>query len=101
MSPSPESLELLPSNAVIDVPAIVACCPYCDAALRVSANSWTEQRGIWIADGIDVHCTNEPDIDSDEWGAWFGCHSYMPYVYQLPVDNRIMVWLEYRFHFDL
>jgi len=43
----------------------------------------------------------EPDIVSDDWDDWWETHNEMPYVYQLPVDEKIKSWMYKRFRFDL
>ena len=96
-------LQLLQTDAVIDVPTDVAVCPYCKAALQVRCEQWTEQDdGSWAAENVHAECTAEPDIeDEDEWEDWLKFHSDMPYVYQLPVDTRVEEWVKSHYRFDL
>lgn len=75
------------------MPRRVAVCPYCHASLEFQATSWDEGGdGRWRVDSGDTTCTAEPDIDSDEWNDWWEHHRQMPYVYQLPVDERVREW---------
>ena len=83
----------MPFAEGIDVPRAVATCPYCDASLFVQANGWDLEPTRWEVATAQVDCTAEPDIDTDEWNDWWNAHRHMPYVYQLPVDEKVMRWL--------
>jgi hypothetical protein len=85
--------EVYPFDDQTPVPSEVAVCPYCDAPLEVSAYSWTEEGGRWLPDGFMSFCMSEPDVDLDEWDDWWDVHRVMPYVYQLPVDEKIREWM--------
>ena len=94
--------ELLPTNTMLDVPVDVAVCPYCGAALYIQFEQWGQQEdGSWVAENVHGSCVTEPDILSDEWQQWFNCHCIMPYVYQLPVDQRIEKWVSEHSRFDI
>ena len=94
-------LQLLPTDAVIDVPADVAVCPYCQAPLSITFTAWEQQEdGSWAADELSCDCTTEPDIDTAEWPAWMKQHTYMPYVYMLPVHIKVRAWVYTRYRFD-
>jgi hypothetical protein len=78
-------------------------CPYCEGDLTYRANGWEQdENNLWKADSFDMDCSTEPDIDSDEWEDWFQQHSDMPYVYQLPVDEKVKAAINknYRFLLD-
>jgi hypothetical protein len=95
---------IIPADQVIDVPEAVAVCPYCGAKLTVTCDGWVKgEDGAFQADSISVDCIEEPDMEVhlSEWQAWLECHSDMPYVYQLPVDEKIRAWLNANFRFDL
>jgi len=80
----------------IPVPREIATCPICDADIVVEdVNEWESDSGKPI--GISLECTTEPDIDSDEWKDWHRDHWSMPYVYWLPVENRVMRWAQKNF----
>ncbi len=66
-------------------------CPYCGADLhyRVTGCSKHVAKKFWKADNIESECQSEPeDMMSEEWDEWMNLHSEMPYVNQLPVDER-------------
>jgi hypothetical protein len=86
----------------IQVPGHVAVCPYCDGALTVHVEAWSEgPDGFWFADEAKADCDTEPDIVSPDWRNWMDRHSEMPYVYMLPVEERIQRWLNRNFVWDL
>jgi len=91
-----QSLDL---NSVVDVPAEIAVCPYCKAALTAQCNTKTLMIGMWLPSSVIVNCTAAPEIASAEWRDWFKAHARMPYVYQLPVDLRILHWMQQNFFF--
>lgn len=96
-------MKTLNTSDNIDVPAEVAVCPYCGAELHVAIEQISAgDDGIWQADLVNVHCKAEPPTESALWDVWLSGHYYMPYVYQLPVDNTVIDWLNrsYRFSDD-
>lgn len=77
-------------------------CPYCGGHLTYHAEGWEEDEdGLWWAYSLASECSNEPDIFSEEWDEWLRIHSDMPYVHQLPVDNKVEEWLKERYRFQL
>jgi len=78
-------------------------CPYCKGDLTYTANGWEQDdNGLWTADSFDMECSTEPDMeDEDEWDDWFNNHSEMPYVYQLPVDERVKKFINSKYRFDV
>jgi len=85
---------LLDPDVPFEIPADIAVCPYCSKRLTAQFTGWEEEQdGTWTATDIDLDCESEPDIDDDEWWPWFEGHSVMPYVYMLPVHNRVKAWL--------
>ena len=90
-----------PDNEIV-VPKKVAVCPYCQTQITISPDGWVQNDdGSWWCDSFTSWCETEPDIDSDEWDDWWETHNEMPYVYQLPVDEKIKSWMYKRFRFDL
>lgn len=79
----------------IEVPSEVAVCPYCESALTVCVEgaSFDRRASCWVADDIASDCASEPDMDSPEWDEWIEHHTYMPYVYMLPVHETILRWI--------
>jgi len=97
---------------MIRVPREVAVCPYCTEPTPLVARmvGWEEanrRRGLWRVSEIELECTSEPELFDDEprmavrdeWEEWMNIHSYMPYLYWLPVDLRVLSWINelYRF----
>jgi hypothetical protein len=76
------------------VPDGVGKCPYCGGQLDVSSvvGEYLEE-GVWLVDDVHLDCMNEPDIDSEEWVEFNKVHSWMPYVYWLPVQEKVIYWL--------
>jgi hypothetical protein len=95
-------LQLIDPDASIDIPADVAVCPYCGAALVARFTAWTEEDdGTWAASEVTVDCVSEPAIDGGNWESWYWQHSYMPYVYQLPVDMKVLEWINKTYRFKI
>lgn len=64
-------------------------CPYCKGNLTYRCNGW------------DIECSTKPDMESDDWEDWIHQHSEMPYVYQLPVDEKVKDFINKKYRFDL
>jgi hypothetical protein len=98
-------------GAVIDGFSIVAedkefkfkgLCPYCQGDLTYRCNGWEQdENGLWMADSFDMECSTEPDMESEEWEDWMDNHSDMPYIHQLPVDERVKASINKRYRFDV
>ena len=77
-------------------------CPYCDGDLHYQATEWADDgSGLWMAETIESTCSQEPDIfDNEEWEFWLQTHTDMPYVHQLPIDERVLKHINdnYRFY---
>lgn len=96
------SRRLVASNHRFDIPPEVAVCPYCEAKLTAQAEAWYERDdGTWGVEEIDLDCTAEPDIDSPEYREFVSEHTYMPYVFWLPVRERVQKWINKRFDFHI
>jgi hypothetical protein len=93
---------LIGRGSMIEIPREIAVCPYCDGTLTVYFEGWEQNKdGSWSVDMIHTDCDSEPqDMKSIEWEGWLQQHSDMPYVYQLPVDERIKTWINRRFMFS-
>jgi hypothetical protein len=77
-------------------------CPYCGADLVYVATGWTKHpaKNFWKAEGLESRCLQMPDeMMSEEWDEWMNQHSYMTYVYQLPVDNKVEKYINAKFRF--
>jgi hypothetical protein len=95
--------ELVSSDLIINIPPEVAICPYCDTKLTAQFTGWTEadDGSGWMADEVDWDCESEPDFDSEEYDDWLDQHTEMPYVYRLPICQKIEKWVNERYRFDL
>lgn len=95
-------MQLLDPDKTLEIPPEIAVCPYCGTKLTANFTGWTQNDdGSWSADSMDLVCETGPDIDSEDWDFWFESHSDLPYVYLLPVEERIKAWLNERYRFDL
>lgn len=84
--------SLLPTDVELDIPESVAVCPYCQRRLVATFTAWTQDDdGAWKADEIDLDCENGTNED----------HCYMPYVYQMPVDEKCLKWVNENYSFDI
>jgi len=83
---------------LVEVPRDVAVCPYCGSGLFFEVNEACEENGYWWPDDVSTHCSDEPPIDDDlQWEAFISSHSLMPYVYLLPVENKVRDWVRDNF----
>jgi hypothetical protein len=95
------AVQQISPNTVLQVPPAIAVCPYCQTALTVSIEACTQEADGWVATEIQVDCETEPDLETDQeaWHAWMEHHTQMPYVYLLPVHQRVLRWLEQHYRF--
>ncbi|NIP28224.1 MAG: hypothetical protein GWN55_07455 [Phycisphaerae bacterium] len=92
------------TGAVLKIPAEVAVCPICGAAIYTDFDCWylDEKEGRWQADSVNMDCETEPeDIESFEWQQWFAGHYSQPYIDWLPVEKRILEWINENYYFNL
>lgn len=86
--------KIIKSDEIINIPSEVAICPYCDGKLACSANSWIQEKdGTWLADELDLDCENEMLNDD--------IHNDMPYIYWLPVAEKVKAWVNKTYEFWL
>ena len=95
--------QLINSDTILDIPPTVALCPYCGAKLYAVCEGWTEAEdgSGWEADEVHLDCVSEPSIRSRKHKAWLDQHTYMPYVYWLPVAKKVKKWINEHYRFDL
>lgn len=94
--------HLIGPNSVIEIPASVALCPYCNGILQASFLAWEEDDdGDVKVIEMDLDCKTEPPLESGDWEDWTRWHSQMPYVYMLPVHDRVLKWINKRFRFEM
>lgn len=80
-------------------------CPMCEnGTLLVQFEGWEEvEAGSGLMKGIGLtraECSNEPDIESDEWDEFENWHGDMPYVNWLPRLWRLEELLNEKYIFD-
>jgi hypothetical protein len=78
-------------------------CPICGGQLYVSCiDEWTqEESGDWIATSLNIECSTEPDLDSDEWTTWMNEHYKRPYMDWLPIEKKLLPEFQRKFRFDV
>ena len=77
-------------------------CPYCGADLVGKASMFEKRSNhTWQAAQLDMNCSAEPDIESDDWQEWFKKHSVMPYVYWHPVVSDILTHIQLYYSFKI
>lgn len=106
-----DTMQTIEAGQRIDIPPEVAVCPYCTepTPLYAECESWDQcDDGTWQASGIRLECTSEPALEDgcdeateDAWQDWLDAHTFMPYVYWLPVDRKVMAWINQRFRFNV
>lgn len=95
-------VEKISADQIISIRSDIAVCPYCKAPVYVTAiESLVEDEHGWKAEGIELQCGSEPEIDNPEWDDWLEQHSYMPYVYQLPVELKVIGWLNRHYRYAI
>lgn len=67
------------------IPSDVAVCPYCGGQLYFDVDEWDAQTGVPTETGVHVSCVNDEDKNTN--------HYDMPYVYWMPLEQRIHRWL--------
>lgn len=96
------ALQTIDADQIISIRHDIAVCPYCNAPLYVtSIPGMSEDDHGWKADEIELTCGSEPHLESDEWGEWLKQHSFEPYVNQLPVEMKVIEWLNRHFRFAI
>jgi hypothetical protein len=92
-------MKLVPENKEFTFKGL---CPYCEGDLTYHVEGWEqEEDGTWIADYIQSECSTMPGLTSRKFNDWMNQHSDMPYVNQLPVDERVKKWINKRYRFDI
>lgn len=85
----------------VAVPPSLAVCPICGGKLViVECGQWVEgEKGLMIPDEIYMECEHAPEIEDEEWEAWFDGHYRMPYVDWLPVHGKVERWFAMWFRY--
>jgi hypothetical protein len=87
--------RFVPHDQTIEIPVSVALCPDCQTRLTISPTAWEQHESGWVATEWDTWCESEPDDLGDGYDDFLDSHPSfeMPYVYWLPIDETIRVWL--------
>jgi len=105
-----QRFELLECDAVIRLSRKVAPdlggnfrrCPYCAGRIAVHFESWTRKDdGTWAAEWAKADCLTEPSERSRKFDDWMKQHSYMPYVYWLPLEQALTRWVNKHYRFNI
>lgn len=97
--PKISKLKLIPDDHVFTAKRP---CPYCGGEISCSANAWEESDDGYIATDLDIQCSNEPDLDSEEWNEWDRLHGRCDYNeawHQL--HDRLVNAINRAFRFDM
>ena len=71
-------------------------CPICGEQIRIEEiSAWDAETGEILES--KVNCSTEPDMDSEYWQDWHNWHWAMPYVDWLPVEERVVKWLNSKY----
>ena len=98
------AIVVVPHGDRLKIPAHVAVCPKCGAEIIAEFDEWEQlDDGTWAAGdgGTHINCTTEPDIDQKEWREWFGWHWEMPYVDWMPLQARVLHWINDHYRFEM
>ena len=97
------SMVTLNTDALLNIPPEIAVCPYCGTKLTAQFDGWNQEAdGSWTVDSMSLDCESEPDdIESEEWEYFDSTHYEMPYVYLLPVYERVKAWVNAHYRFAL
>lgn len=88
---------MLDKHIPVQVPATVAVCPICGAAIHVVDCDEVSYDGNdkEVPEHITVDCETEPKrIGSYEWRDWHNGHYRTPYADWLPVDLIVLEWFK-------
>ena len=93
---TPEPTKTIWNNKDIDIPAAVAICPECGGLITVEVyeTEQDDETGNWmlseLGSGVHVTC-----VDDDETP-----HYNMPYVDWLPIEPKIIKWINSHYDFN-
>lgn len=88
--------RFVPFDQDIEIPVSVALCPDCKGRLTISPTGWEQHKSGWVATEWMTTCESEPDeLEGEIYANFIRSHPSfdMPYVYWLPIDETIRVWL--------
>lgn len=106
---SAAQFEVLECDAVIpirhrhrDIPKQFRRCPYCDGHISIHFEAWTKNNdGTWSAERAKADCETEPSMKDRRSDNWLKRHTYMPYVYWLPLEQALTDWANNHYRFNV
>ena len=77
------------------------CCPYCGGDLIYFGLSWAKvSEGQYSILTYEVECMNEPKIlEGEMWENWFDQHNIKLDKIQVPLDTKILAFLNRKYNF--
>jgi hypothetical protein len=92
-------MQLVDEIQDMELPQILAVCPYCRAKLRATSTGgeWDDKEQAWIPECIDFNSECEPDIDDPNWDDWEQAHSLHAFSEWLPVSTTVEKYLAMNF----
>jgi len=85
---------IIDPNYYPEIPLELFQCPICGAQIYIQEiDEWETETGKITDCGLDISCTTEPEFDDDQWHDWFSGHFSMPYVDWLPLEVKVLAWL--------
>lgn len=97
-------MNIIKTDTEIKIPIDVAVCVDCKTQLTIYPDGWVqEDDGSWSCDSFTSSCATEPDIDDPDYWEWDESHQSfdMPYIYWLPITERIERWLKKNYRFEM
>lgn len=94
---------------VIKVPESIAVCPACKTQITIAPEGWEETKltktnNIWKCEYYSRWCATEPDVqDRKAFKDWENSHYHVnnsPYIYWLPIEDKIDQWVYKTFRFE-
>lgn len=91
---------VLAKGSVPEIPRSLFICPICGAQIVAEIDCWEQNADrTWQAAECKLNCSTEPDIDGKEWWDWHHNHFRVPYVDWLPLEIRVLAWMQANFRF--
>ena len=109
--------QILQPGDVIKIPAEVAVCPICGSALVARPSwpcnlgcswagcpchtGWLLVKGQWQIESCNIDCETGPDIEDEQWWPWAAGHYSQPYIDWLPVEKKVVDWINENYRFEV
>lgn len=89
-------MKVLDTDCPPAVPVQVAVCPICGEPIQITEiEEWETETGKVTDCGLRVDCTTAPEYQTNggDMDAYLRDHWSMPYVDWLPVEEKVLTWL--------